>query len=87
MEKINKIEKILKTNIYHRFYCDNCNEYLGETLEEIDGYYDIKGEYYLSFFFNGEWLELNKNFCKKCEQEFTINLKETLIKLDFKEKE
>ena len=67
----------------HHFYCDGCDEYLGETHEYDDGWYPDLGEFELKFFVNGNWYEINKCFCDECKEKFLQKVEKTLVELGF----
>ena len=47
----------------HKFYCDDCNKYLGETHEYNDGWYPNLGEFELKFYLSDDWYFINKCLC------------------------
>lgn len=84
MEKTIKEVKEIE-DIKHEFYCDECNCYLGTSLEYDDGYYKKFGELELKFYVDG-WLYINKCLCDKCKSEFIHNIRETLLNIGFVDK-
>ena len=38
MDKVTTKEVLVK-QVYHNFYCDHCNKFLGTRIEADDGYY------------------------------------------------
>lgn len=82
MEKQEKIEKKC-IEIKHNFFCDNCEEYLGSTVEYEDGYYPELGEFNLSFNLPDGWYKAKGHFCNKCKEEFIESLKTKLVNMGF----
>ena len=83
MEKIEKV--IRKREEYnHRFYCDNCDKYLGVTEEYDDGYYPKLGEFELSFYLPDGWYKVEKCFCEECRKNYLEKLINNLKELGFK---
>ena len=91
MEKVKKYTK--KREIYkHKFYCDKCNEFIMESIEEDDGYYDepdyleekiyINEDEYLEDEEDG-WYEYNKCLCPKCYKVEKQKIIEELKKIGF----
>ena len=67
----------------HKFYCDDCGEYLGESEEYDDGYYVEKGEYNVEFNFD-HWYTLEKCLCEKCAEKKNNQIFQALKDLGFK---
>ena len=82
MEEIETIIYQQKKNKHH-FYCDKCDEYLGNTEEYDDGYYPKLGEFELSFNIYGNWYKVKKCFCSKCKIEYMERLGDVLKGVDF----
>lgn len=57
----------------HEFYCDNCNQFLGRSLEYTDGYYKRIGEYDYSFYIDG-WYHKKTILCESCKKAFDEKL-------------
>lgn len=84
MEHI-KSKKEVKKQIVHEIYCDMCGEFLGESVEYADGYYENWGEFVEQFYIRDRgWYIIRKNFCKSCRQEFIDNLIELFKSQGFK---
>lgn len=80
MEKTeNKIIK--STRIVHKFYCDKCGKYLGESEELSDGYYKEYGEYYIDFHIPKDdmWYVSKGYLCEKCKNAYFISVKNLLL--------
>lgn len=71
-------------NFIHTFRCDNCNDFLGQSIECDDGYYEDFGRYNVSIFIEGTWYCLHKNLCKNCLPNVTQDLVNTLNEKGFK---
>ena len=84
MDKIETKQELVNRDI-HKFYCDNCNKFLGESVEYDDGYYEEFGEFYLHFLVNKKWYKLNKHLCDNCRTKFLTKIKQVLKKMDFEE--
>lgn len=92
MDKIEYIEtKILKTE--HKFYCDYCNKFLGESTEYDDGYYEQYGEYEQTIYINsvdkdkkGRYY-IKRYLCHECADGLTTSLINTLTALGFKKED
>lgn len=50
----------------HQFYCDECNKFLGTSIEYADGYYETHGDFMLRIWVEGEWYTLQKCLCDQC---------------------
>lgn len=77
------VEKVINQIITHEFYCDECNEYLGASVEYDDGYYDSIGRFETSYYIGGEWFKLKKCLCDKCANELVNKIRENLFVLGF----
>lgn len=85
MEKI-KTELATRKIFTHSFYCDDCGDYIGESHEYEDGYYDELGYYERKYFCDSshEWINLKKCLCDKCIKKQDTLIKEHLFSLGFK---
>lgn len=83
MNKIEIKQELVNRNT-HKFYCDNCNKFLGESEEYGDGYYEEFGKFYLNFFVDGNWYKLNKHLCNNCRIKLLADIKQMLQKMDFR---
>ncbi len=82
MEKI-KVEKETKEKIIHKFYCDDCKKFLGESEEYEDGYYyDKFGSFDKIFCVDSTRFEIHKHFCNECEKKFKENIVKYLKQLE-----
>ena len=81
MEKMEKTSITVQRNKHH-FYCDDCETYLGESIEYGDGYYNHIGEVEIKFYIDG-WYEYHGTLCDTCRNKFITNLKGVLINLGF----
>ena len=81
MKKTETKQELIDINT-HKFYCDNCNKFLGESVEYEDGYYEEYGEFYLHIFID-DWYKLNKHLCNDCRIKFLSNIKQTLKQIGF----
>lgn len=67
----------------HEFYCDNCGEFLGESEEYEDGYYEQKGEYHEEFYICETFFSIKKHVCDKCKRKFEKEIADCLADLGF----
>ena len=84
MERIET--KIIKTEEKkHIFYCDNCKEKIGESIECDDGYYEKIGKYEETYNTrNVGYYELNLHLCDKCKIVYNNKIIEAITKIGFK---
>lgn len=89
--------EITVTQNTHKFFCDECNEFLGETTEYEDGYYNELGKYDQNIYVyshgkfssdssqksNPGWFILNQCLCKSCSENKTKKIIEVLTELGF----
>lgn len=70
----------------HQFYCDVCDEFLGESQEYEDGYYEKHGEYEIKFYMEPTktWYHLKKCLCKTCRDKFNTRLTTQIEEMGFK---
>ena len=70
MEKV--VSKIKKINEHtHKFYCDICETFLGESKEFSDGYYFELGEFEQSVCINDVgWYKVKMNLCEECRKKY-----------------
>ncbi len=68
MEKIEEKTIEVKRKI-HKFYCDRCGEYLGESEEYDDGYYENFGYIAERIVVNGTSYYHRGYLCEKCKKE------------------
>lgn len=84
MEKVE--EKIVEEKIkIHKFYCDKCGEYLGES-EEYDGYCAEIGRIVERFVVNGTPYCYRGHLCNKCREEHYKELSNFLETIGFVKK-
>lgn len=76
--------EITKTLYIHKFYCDNCNTYLGETREHDDGYYPEKGKFEESFCIDNKWFTKECYLCETCKKLTNDAIIKALMDLGFK---
>ena len=69
MEKV-EIEIIETEETTHHFYCDDCGNHLGSSVEFDDGYYQEFGEFELKMNTPRGWYKLEKCFCNDCKEKF-----------------
>ena len=86
MKKIEK-QYMKKENIIHKFYCSECEKFLGESIEFEDGYYQEYGNCELAFFFNKTWYKYKNNLCERCRNVFYKCLEDELKLFGFSDKE
>ena len=70
--------------VTHRFYCDDCNTYLGKSEEYDDGYYQDLGEFKLKMYLPSGWYIVEKCLCNECREKFLKKVENTLKELGFK---
>jgi len=81
MDKITTKEILVK-KVYHNFYCDHCNKFLGTRIEEDDGYYrepegsDVSMS--MPFDISDHFVGL---LCDDCIKEFKNKLDSTIISI------
>nr|DAP47694.1 MAG TPA: hypothetical protein [Caudoviricetes sp.] len=82
MEKIE--EKIVEEKRkIHKFYCDECGEYLGESEEYGDEYYDKIGYISQRVIVNGKQYIYKSHLCDKCKEKFYEDLGNVLEVVGF----
>ena len=86
MEKVK--EKIVEEKRkIHKFYCDRCGEYLGESEEYDDGYYEEIG--YIAeriVMKNGTPYYYRGHLCNKCKEDHYKELSNILETIGFVKK-
>ena len=92
MEKI-KEEIVQRTSRTHEFYCDNCGEFLGSTIEYDDGYAPEINNYIASINIpldcnhgigaKSAYYSLNKHYCNSCLNDFISKIHNVLINFGF----
>ena len=86
MDKEIKTTKTVEVEtITHKFYCDECGVFLGETEECDDGYYDEIGKYEWEFRI-GDWLRKKGNYCPDCGPKVRERIVSTLEGLGFEKR-
>lgn len=84
MERI-KTEIIETEEKKHIFYCDNCKEKIGESIEWDDGYYEEIGEYEETYnTINVGHYQLKLHLCDKCKIVYNDKIIEAITKIGFK---
>ena len=82
MEKI-ETKKVEKEDIKHKFYCDMCDSFLGESIEFDDGYYEKYGDIEHKIFIHRNHYILKMNLCEKCYQKKMNEICESLEKVGY----
>lgn len=82
MEKT-EIQIVNTEKITHKFYCDNCKKFLGESIEFDDGYHKRYGEYEENVHLSSGWYKLKKNLCDDCKSKLQENIVKTIKQLGF----
>lgn len=82
MEKTTTISREI---IVHKIYCDECNEFLGESEENDDGWYTSLGQYERDFYVPsyGRY-NIKKTLCTPCREKTDKEITDALINLGFK---
>lgn len=85
MEEI-KTKKIEVEERKHIFYCDNCKEKIGESIEYDDGYYEEIGKYEETYNSRNVvgYYRLNLHLCDKCKIVYNNKIIEAITKIGFK---
>ena len=86
MDKETKTTKTKEVEIItHKFYCDECGVFLGESEEYDDGYYNEIGkcEWEMRFTY-GKWMTKTGNYCSNCEPKVRERIISDLKELGFK---
>ena len=86
MEKI-EVKTITQEKLTHKFYCDGCDSYLGNTEEYEDGYYDKLGEVDWSFRLPHARYKIDKCLCDKCKVKIFMKIEQVLKETGFKKVE
>ena len=85
MEKVEeKIVEEKRKN--HKFYCDRCGEYLGESEEYDDAYYEEIGYIAERIVVNGTPYYYIGHLCNKCKEEHYKELSNLLETIGFVKK-
>ena len=82
MEKVER-NTVTTETVIHKFYCDKCGEYIGESEEYDVDYYTEKGKFEVKINFNG-WYILKECLCDKCAEKKTNEIYRALKDLGFK---
>ena len=82
MEKIER-KKVEKEERIHKFYCDMCNSFLGESAEHDDGYYTKYGDTEHKIYARGNNYILKMNLCNKCYKKKMNEVIEALEKVGY----
>lgn len=92
MEKILE-EVVQKTNRLHKYYCDGCGEFLGESLECDDGYVSEYNRYGVTFnlpldcdhsgYGKITCYTFDRNYCDKCLNDFVSKIHNSLMGFGF----
>jgi hypothetical protein len=85
MEKATAKE-ITTVQITHSFYCDECGEHLGDSIECDDGYYDKFGEFEQKICVDRKWYAVKKNLCEEHKKQFVDKTISALMLLGFEPK-
>ena len=69
------VKKVRTEQYFHEFYCDDCNKYLGKSIEYDDGWFETYGEYEQHFYVNGYgWCKLKKTLCDECKDKMNTKI-------------
>lgn len=82
MEKVEEKTVEVKRKI-HKFYCDRCEEYLGESEEFDDEYYEEIGYVTQRIVVNGKQYLYKRHLCDKCKEKLYENLGNVLEMVGF----
>lgn len=83
MERMVRYPKYMNT-ISHEFYCDMCQEFLGQSVEHEDGWYSKIGDYHLRFHApEVGWFYSDKHLCDSCKHKYNETIRLTLEALGF----
>lgn len=85
MEKVEEKTIEVERKI-HKFYCDKCGEYLGESEEYDDGYYENFGYIAERIVVNGTPYCYRGHLCNKCREEHYKELSNFLETIGFVKK-
>ena len=69
----------------HKFYCDRCGEYLGESKEYYDGYYAEIGYIVQRVVINKKQYLYKRHLCDKCKENFYEDLGNAIEMIGFVE--
>lgn len=72
--------------VLHEFYCEECEAYIGKSLEDYDGYYNDLGLIHLTFKIENNYFTLEKRLCDSCRGKLTTNIANVLVLNGFQEK-
>ena len=70
--------------VTHKFYCDDCEEYLGTSQEYDDGYYPTFGDFKLKIYMPNGWYSVKKCLCDTCKDKFVKNVENAITEVGFK---
>lgn len=76
-----------KTFITHKFYCDDCGEFIGSATEWDDGWYQDIGNFELKFYTPLGWYKLRKTLCDSCKDKILSRVADTLVEVGFEKDE
>lgn len=82
MQTVEKKIKTVEEKVHH-FYCDECSEYLGKSIEYDDGWYKTIGELTLSLPIINDRYTISKVLCDDCRAKFLDNLRDILENMGF----
>lgn len=82
MEKVEEKTVEVKRKI-HKFYCDRCGEYLGESEEYYDGYYAEIGYIVQRVIVNKKQYLYKRHLCDKCKENFYEDLGNVIETIGF----
>lgn len=85
MEKVISRTVTRMVNEYE-YYCDDCNKFLGRTVDNPDGWHPRFGERELSFNLGKGygWFTSTKTLCDDCYNEYREEVKNALEALGFR---
>ena len=72
-----------KTFITHKFYCDDCGEFVGSSTEFDDGYYEEFGNVECKFLLSSEFYRINKTLCESCKNKIFEKIAGVLLDVGF----
>lgn len=82
MDKVEEKIVEIKRKV-HKFYCDKCGEYLGESEEFDDEYYEQIGYISQRVVVNGKQYLNKGHLCGKCKENFYKDLGNVLEVVGF----
>jgi len=81
---MDKQTEIMVQTTSHKFYCDDCGEFLGESVECPDGYYEEVGHHKWKYSVNNNLFVKEGEYCNSCAENVSKKVTEALENLGFK---